>query len=35
MVAASLLPVFEEWSDQWFQFSPVDAVPVARDAATT
>ncbi len=34
MVAARLLPVFEEWSDQWFQFSPVDAVPVAREAAS-
>lgn len=31
MVAASLVPVFEEWSDQWFQFSPVDAAPVARE----
>jgi predicted RND superfamily exporter protein/lauroyl/myristoyl acyltransferase len=32
MVAASLVPVFEQWSDQWFQFSPVDAAPIAREA---
>jgi hypothetical protein len=32
MVAASLVPVFQQWSEQWFQFAPVDAAPVAREA---
>ena len=33
MVAASLVPVFQQWSEQWFQFAPVDAAPVAREAS--
>lgn len=30
LVASSLVPVFEEWSEQWFQFAPVETAPVAR-----
>lgn len=29
-IAASLVPIFIKWPEQWFQFSPVDAAPVVR-----
>lgn len=32
LVAESLVPVFQEWSEQWFQFAPLGSAPVAPDA---